>query len=171
MIYGWKSQWRCKLRYIPNIVMLQIILTNMCNMCSSVVVSVKSTAGFHVWYDVRLQDLVPVTVSRQCTCHIYKGRPISMVDSCSHHDTPTTKTIYLLNTVFSVTLTATSIDTFTFVSMCEEKTGFICKQNGPPAHTWPSNSLMTKLTTFGGWRRYFSLTSMPTLSSCELNSV
>lgn len=67
--YGWQIHWMAKTTYGLNIVMLQNILANMCNMWLSIVLG-QSTAGIQVSYGVRLQDLVPVLGSRQCTWNI-----------------------------------------------------------------------------------------------------
>lgn len=41
-------------------------------------------AGIHLWYEIRLQDLVHVPDSHQCTSHMYKAYPTILVDSCPH---------------------------------------------------------------------------------------
>lgn len=60
---------------------------------------------WRVWYDVRLHNLVAISVSHQCTYHMHKGRPTSMTLSPLKNDQ-----------------LATSINMYMSISTCEEKT-------------------------------------------------
>ena len=46
-----------------------------------------------MWNDVILQDLISLSNAHQCTCHVHKSCPITMMNSCPHHHTATTKMV------------------------------------------------------------------------------
>ena len=72
---------------------------NTCNVWSGILMLKHSTIDAHVRNNVMLQDLVSISDACQYTCHLHKSRPTTMVDSCTHHDTATTKTTDLLHAV------------------------------------------------------------------------
>ena len=59
----------------------------------------------HSILDVHVQNGLMLQVSDvcHCICHIHKSHPCTMMNSCPHHDTATTKMVDLLHTVRSVT--------------------------------------------------------------------
>ena len=55
--------------------------TNTCNMLSVIVMLKHSTIDIHVWNDMILNDLVMRSDACQCTCHMHKSHPTTMMDS------------------------------------------------------------------------------------------
>ena len=53
----------------------------------------------HPTVDVHVRNIVPISKVRQCTRTCTNRRPITMMDSCPHCDTATTKTVDLLHAV------------------------------------------------------------------------
>ena len=56
-------------------------------------------------------DAVSIFDACKSICHMHKNHPTTMMNSCPHHDTATTKLVDLLHTVWSITFLSMSIDT------------------------------------------------------------
>ena len=66
----------------------------------------------------------PTTMMDSCThhdtattCHMHNSRATTMMDSCPHHDTATTKSVDLLDTVWSIMFLSMSIDMCVSISV------------------------------------------------------
>ena len=69
------------------------------------------------------QDFLSISDAHQCTCHMHKSCPTTMMDSCPHQDIATMKMVDLSHAVWSITYAIYQHITW------QEKTRLIWEQN------------------------------------------